>query len=57
MSKNNNEAIASCENCENCEYIGGGDHVCLQHQKLVLDDWSCTDDYLCCNGEDFVSRE
>ena len=32
--------------CPNCMYIGEGDSVCDVMQKIVLDDWQPTDDFM-----------
>lgn len=32
--------------CVNCQYIGEGDFVCTEINKLVIDDWIPTDSFI-----------
>lgn len=34
--------------CDRCQYIGEGDFICDDHQVMVVEDWSRTDDYMIC---------
>lgn len=46
-----------CANCGNALYVGEGDTACITYQeglpeaKLILDDWTPTDDYFWCDGK------
>lgn len=46
-----------CLNCINCVYIGEGDSICDADDtpKLILDDWTPTDDFWWCNGSEYES--
>lgn len=51
--KRKNES--NCFECSNCQYLGGGDYYCDQYNEVVLVDFNFpTDEYLCCDGKDFV---
>lgn len=53
--QDDSKIIMSCHECEHCEYVGEGDYVCDQDYSIVLTDWNTpTEDYLHCEGEDFV---
>lgn len=44
-----------CHNCSHCIYIGEGDSICDadDEPKIVLGDWSPTDDFWWCAGSEF----
>ena len=47
MSKkfNNRSKYKKCEVCDECIAIGEGDHLCGKTNKLVIEDYTPTDDY------------
>lgn len=46
---------AMCETCMNCIAIGEGDHICSEcgEPKMVISDYSPTDEYLSCGGKKY----
>ena len=30
----------TCEHCENCIYLGDGDFLCDELERLVIEDWN-----------------
>lgn len=34
--------------CDCCMYIGDGDFLCDEHQVIVVEDWSPSEDYMIC---------
>lgn len=48
--------IKDCYHCANCQYIGEGDSLCDMHQAIVLSDFTPTDEYMTCGGEDFEAE-
>lgn len=54
MSKKKSKK-ACCECCSNCIPIGEGDHVCDSENKskMVIRDYTSTEDYLHCRGRKF----
>ena len=40
-----------CEECEECLAIGEGDHVCIDHEVMVIEEYEPTDNYLICNKD------
>lgn len=52
MSKEK-EISKTCLTCSNCVPIGEGDHVCIENQVIVLEDYTPTDDYCYCNECDW----
>lgn len=43
----------SCNDCEHCMYICEGDSICDINNKIILDDWTPTDEYFWCNGKKY----
>lgn len=37
--------------CGNCMYIGDGDFLCDKTNKIVVSDWTPTEDYLSCKRQ------
>lgn len=54
MSKKKTPKI--CNTCDNCVYICEGDFICDEHQVLVMEDFTPTDEFCCCNGCDWVEQ-
>lgn len=51
------KVCVTCETCENCIPIGEGDHICGEIiGKVVLVDYTPSDDYMCCGGKNYVER-
>lgn len=48
----NNEALG-CFNCSRATYIGDGGYMCDKHDKIVIDGWEATDNFMCCDGKDY----
>ena len=44
-----------CEYCSNLVPIGEGDHICLEcgEPKMVISEYTPTDEYLACGGKKF----
>lgn len=57
--KDKEENIKTCENCINCIYIGEGDFICDVDSppKVILTDFTPTDEYWYCNGTDYESYD
>lgn len=54
--KRKGENIKHCMNCEHCLPIGEGDHLCDEKMKIVLEDYTPNENYLCCGGKNFERR-
>ena len=50
---NVNSDALGCFNCGRATYIGDGGYMCDKHDKIVIDDWEATDDFMCCDGNDY----
>ena len=49
--------IKQCMDCGNCLPIGEGDFICSEHPgSLVLEDYDPGEDFLICNGKDFIEK-
>lgn len=44
----------NCFYCENCLYIGEGDYLCDMRQEIVVSTFEPTEEFMCCDGKDFV---
>ena len=51
--KNTLENIICCFNCGRATYIGDGGYMCDKHDKIVIDEWEATGDFMCCDGKDY----
>jgi len=54
MSRNKKNGI--CNDCINAMYIGEGDFICYECEgepRLVIEDFTPTDEFCFCNGEYF----
>lgn len=47
----------TCVGCDNCVYAEEGDFVCIEHSKLVVEDWIPADDFYFCGGKDYIENE
>lgn len=43
-----------CEHCDECEYVGEGGYLCTAHNEIVIEDWEPTDEYMHCDGADYI---
>lgn len=49
--------IKQCMDCGNCLPIGEGDFICSERPgSLVLEDYGPGEDFLICNGKDFIEK-
>jgi len=47
-----------CNTCVNCVYIGEGDFICdYEEPVLIMEDFTPSDDFMYCNGENYESEE
>ena len=40
-----------CEQCEECIAIGEGDHICMEHEVMVIEGYEPTDNYVFCQKD------
>lgn len=45
------ELICDPAVCDCCQYIGEGDFLCDKHMEIVMSDWTPTENYLMCGGD------
>lgn len=45
-----------CDNCGECTYVGDGGYWCMEHCKLVMDDFEPTEDYFVCGGKSWEQQ-
>lgn len=46
----------SCLNCGNCVYVGDSGYLCDCRQEIVIEYFSPTCEFMCCNGKDWVEE-
>lgn len=42
--------------CGNCVYVVDGGYLCDCRQEIVIDGFSPTSEFLCCNGKEWVKE-
>ena len=48
---------ASCDTCVECIYVGEGGFICGDnYEKIVIEDFTPTADWLCCGGKKYIEE-
>lgn len=55
--RNETECLKNCRECKHCVYLGYGDFFCRVIGYAVVDEWTPTDKFCFCKGENYETSK